>query len=60
MSGPSRHFHQPYPFQNQILRFSRLLETGFLLTGGTAVERAYPNQPGSARAFTPFDTEAAS
>jgi len=41
MNNPDFYFKQLYPFQDQVLKIIRKVETGFYLTGGTAASRGY-------------------
>ncbi len=43
MNNPHYYFDVLYPFQNQILKIVRHIDTGFYLTGGTAASRGYLN-----------------
>jgi len=41
MNNLDFYFNQLYPFQDQVLKIIRQVETGFYLTGGTAASRGY-------------------
>jgi hypothetical protein len=41
MNSPSFYFNFLYPYQDEVLKIIRPVDTGFYLTGGTAASRGY-------------------